>query len=485
VAQRCSARRADGSPCHNWSAGATGFCRWHQADMKEAQADQIERLARRLIAGWIVGQQCGGVATDLLDQLPEALQKEVSSSINHIRGAILRGDIPEDHPARPHLDLLLKRVFPKESHDNGAVGAAEPPAVPMKTFQEFRTALQAVGDGKDLYRWEPCSGELALLHVVDREPFQVKLCHGDWAAWWGYPETHKGLTEGLQVLEFSAVVLMVVCVGMASERDGYIHVTIDNLIRWIGWQPRSTAERAEMRSKVWRWLLIFDKMEVLGKRRGTYRDPHTRQVLNLNSRDALLKVVGRRDPEQQTLDNSQPPVEVSIVAGPWLQAFRGNRQVITDYGDVRRIAAIPSGKPSGAWAQAIGLAFMQRSRERSKNARETDEGIFIDRPHTRRDLLSLFRCAPYVEEVLGGNNPQRAKDIWNGAVAQLKEHGVIGYCEPLAPIPDVRRGWADAWLDQPLDIRAASLPALQATAEIARRAQSVRSRLRRKREKNG
>jgi hypothetical protein len=180
------------------------------------------------------------------------------------------------------------------------------------------------------------------------------------------------------------------------------------------------------------------------------------------------------------LDGSEPPLKVSLVAGEWLEQMRGNRQVLADFGDVRRIAAIPAGRPSGAWAQSIGLALQQRWREWANEARIVYAGE-ENRPtpqfrksFTRYGLLDLFRCEPYVEDVLAGHDPGRARKYWNDAIGLLKEQQVIGYYKEAGPLPGARKGWQDAWLHhQKLDIRPATLEDTQAIAELARRPKSA------------
>src|SRR5205807_5352857 len=104
-------------------------------------------------------------------------------------------------------------------------------------------------------------------------------------------------------------------------------------------------------------------LTVHGKRPGKYRDRLTNQWFDLTSADALIKLTGTRGPTQLAFDNSTPPVEVSWVAGPWLDRFRTDKRVLQFIGDIYKIAAIPAGRPSGAWAQSIGLALNQLWRE--------------------------------------------------------------------------------------------------------------------------
>ena len=65
-----------------------------------------------------------------------------------------------------------------------------------------------------------------------------------------------------------------------------------------------------MRRDVWRCLLLMDSMRVIGQRRGTYRDPDTREVVDTRTTDALIRVMSTEEEEgtQRAFDGSQPPL---------------------------------------------------------------------------------------------------------------------------------------------------------------------------------
>jgi hypothetical protein len=188
----------------------------------------------------------------------------------------------------------------------------------------------------------------------------------------------------------------------------------------------------------------------------------TNQWLDLTSADALIKLTGTRGQTQLTFDNSNPPIEVSWVAGPWLDRFRHDRRVLQFLGDIYKIASIPAGRPSGAWAQSIGLALNQFWRQQALRGKVSYCGndnrptIIFDYPFTRYGLLDMFRTQPWVGDILAGPNPNRAETYWKEAIRMLKHTaGMIGYCEPKNKQNQrtKRSGWQDNWLYEELDIR--------------------------------
>ncbi|MBV9327488.1 MAG: hypothetical protein JO352_27420 [Chloroflexi bacterium] len=357
-----------------------------------------------------------------------------------------------------------------------------PPILPQQTAPEVKAAAMGLADGPKLRRWEPIEGEIALRHAVRGSALETKLVSHPLLDWLGLPNTIDNLRAELRRAGLPAVLLLHVVIGTALDklvaRRLYVDVSIDDLIEAIGWDPRSRSERESQRRTVWRWISLFDAMKVIGRRPGKYRDPDTREVIDLTSDDALIRITGRRVPAQLALDDSVPPLEVTYVAGPWIEQWRGNHQVLTYFGDVRKLGDIPARRPSGAWAQAIGLALQQCWRERSADAdvaRVGDHNILTVRfkPFTRRELLDMFPPSPTVGDVLQSGNPKRAQEYWREAITQLKRARVVGFYKEVEELPDKRQGWADAWLTQPLDIRPAE-EGRQAIAQIAQRARRAR-----------
>jgi hypothetical protein len=144
--------------------------------------------------------------------------------------------------------------------------------------------------------------------------------------------------------------------------------------------------------------------------------------------------------------------------------------VLSDFSDVLQIARIPAGKTPGAWAQSIGLATQQRFRERTRKARVLTGGEGGGRtlrfpPFTQRDLLTLFPAQPSVAAILTGPKPHRAREYWRKAMQILIDLEIVDYDLRAERAPDMRSGWQDAWLDEPLEIRPAGA-GLEAALEI-------------------
>jgi hypothetical protein len=415
--------------------------------------------------------------------------------------ALERGD--------PQAKVYVEKLLEKYVDLYGEAGAANfqrafegvtrakrqrlPDRIPQQTSQEVRSLAVAISDGHTLTRWEEVLGEVALRHVIAEEPFQVKFTPGPaLMAWTGAELSEEVLREELGKCDLDAVLLFYETLGSAiAHLEGgeslYVTVSLDDLILALGWDKaarRNAEERNKLRLKLWHWVMVFDGMKVIGQRPGKYRDPDTRRLLDLTSEDALIRVMGQRVSEDvRTPDDRPMPLEITFAAGPWVERFKGNRQILTEFGNVRVLARIPSGKAAGAWARCIGMTLYQRWREGASRATVIENGTQIVRwkPFTRRGLLTgLFRAQPDVIEMLEGPNPMRAREYWDQAIQMLKLEGFIDKYSELESLPKSRKAWQEAWLDQPLEIMPGDEP-LEAAEEIMKSAQAFKSRGKKKR----
>lgn len=354
-----------------------------------------------------------------------------------------------------------------------------PVAVPQQTFVEARDVGIALADGRGLRNWTRLDGDLALRHQVTGSRLETKLVGASLVNLLDLPPTMQALEDTVQSLGLRAVLLLHVCLALALEQQE-VTVALDDLLLMIGWTPHSRSERDTQRAALWQWLCVLDSLLVIGRRPGRYTDRITRQVLDLTSEDALIRITGRRLPRCASDEPNRVPIELTFVAGPWLNRWRGNEQVLSYLGDVMKLAALPAGQPTGAWGQAIGLALQQRWRELAsradiKRVGEQKYATVRTQPFTRRELLSLFRPEPSLDQLLSSRNPRRACEYWSGAIKMLAEQGIIRSCREKASLDIRRQGWAQAWITQPLDIRPGTdgthaIVAIEARAQAARNA---------------
>lgn len=358
-----------------------------------------------------------------------------------------------------------------------------PVYLPQPTFHEIRNASIALADGPTGRNWEQVLGETALRHVIPGEPLQTKLVAGVSLQWWGTPFTYDELFQGLKEAGAPAALFLEIIVSYVIQ-EGTFTVKIDDLIKMIGWDMTARLnkeKRNQCRRQVWQWLLMCADLIIIGARPGTYRDPDTKEKEDLTSNDPFIMIAGKKMPKQMTFDGSETPREITIAPGEWIDRFRGKRHILPDFGNVLLLAGIPADKPSGAWAQAIGMTLNQKWREASaarvelSHAGEENKLTVRYPPFTRRELLETIPPRPEfdVRTILNGPNPKRAQEYWKKAISILKRRGQIGHCVERSRIPTTRTGWKEAWLDQKLDIRPKE-EGLQATAEIHKKAKEAR-----------
>lgn len=234
----------------------------------------------------------------------------------------------------------------------------------------------------------------------------------------------------------------------------YDWVTLDDVIQKIGWNPRSTAERQEMRRRVLDYLRFCARANLVGQRSTTYRDPDSKEAIPTRIEGPIWRFMKEEKPDQPSLfAEEEVPLRVQLaVSAEWTRLTTSPLLAqFLPMGEL--LGAIPPDKPSGAWARSIGLALAGLWR---RKPRETLDRTI--RP-TRRELLSAYtpKITP-PEEVLGGKNPRRALDYWSAALQLLADEGFVAKSgeatrtarEVGSALP--RYFWQDGWLDEPVDL---------------------------------
>ncbi len=409
-----------------------------------------------------------------------------------------------DEAARGYVEDLIARyreLYGQESEASfrqafdGVVRAQRgrlPEVIPQQTSQEVRSLAVAISDGHALARWEEVLGEVALRHVILGEPFQIKFSPGSALLSWSRNILNEEtLREELRSCDLDTVLLLYETLGIAvaqleNGESSYVTLSLDDLIASLGWDKaarRNAGERNRLRLRVWSWLLVFDSLRVIGQRPGRYRDPGTRQLLDLRSDDALIRIMGQRVSDEVTTPDGRPlPLEVTFAPGPWIERHRGNRQILTEFGNVRVLARIPSGKAAGSWARCIGMTLLQRWREGATRVTEVDiKGkdvlpLLKWSPFSRRGLLTgLFSAQPNVMEILDGKDPSHARQYWDQAIQLLCGEGFISHYKELEVVKGRRQGWKDKWLDAALEITPGEEP-LAAAREIVKSSQKSKAK---------
>lgn len=401
------------------------------------------------------------------------------------------------------LDLSMLDLFEPWEPSKPQAKVIMPVALAHPTFLEARRVCESLSDGRDGRNWAPIEGVIALLHNAPKSTHSIRF---DPSArllnWWGTSGAQiEGLRAELARLSLDDIILFrVVLSAVLHDEKARFSASLDDIITLIGRDTdarRSAQERKKWRAKVWRSIVLFESLAVVGTRGGTWKEPAAKgekrpkmDAQTLYTRDPLLLISGTRDTEQGTFDGSAPPKTVSLVPGDWLMEFHGNREVLSEFGDVLPIAQIPRGKPSGAWAACAGLSLSQLWREQAtratvgRNSRGKEDKVEVlkFRAFTRRELLAgTFRSDYDVNEIL--NDPKsghRARDYWKAAVKELKTRGIISHYAELESTRKPSADWRKAWLDQPLDIRPAG-EMLADALEIHKLAQVAKKRGTRKR----
>ncbi|RYG69586.1 hypothetical protein EON80_09560, partial [bacterium] len=242
--------------------------------------------------------------------------------------------------------------------------------------------------------------------------------------------------------------------GQASSDGAIGTIDFDDVISKIGWDPRSTVERREMHRRVHQFIRFGERAQVIGDRRGTYKDKHTGEVIDTVIRSSPWRILTSETPEQKSLFSvSEPPVRVEIAMSREWTKLLTSPQTAQYLPMGEMLGSIPGKKPSGAWARVVGLALASFWR---RLPREAIDGSI--KP-TRRELLTRYppSTGP-VEELLASKDPRLAIDYWCGALSILVTRNLLEKTgEAAISAKDMRKalprqGWTNIWLDEKVSL---------------------------------
>ena len=335
----------------------------------------------------------------------------------------------------------------------------KPTSYPIQTGQEADAIMRAASDGKAGENWRENEEYAACLFEVPGLAHSVRLRLTS-------DEQRAGLTlDALNELRQmqdsdSAFALLFISRLMVEKQptpespSSNIKVALDDIITAIGLDPRTTTQRTEMRRRVWAFIKFGERAEIVGQRSGTYRDKITDAEIETRIDSAPWRVMGEEKAAQGSLfPDGDIPLRVELGASDeWLRLLLNpSTAQFLPYGEV--LGAIPSAKPSGAWARIIGLALANLWRRKPREALGSELKLL------RRDLLTHYTPRTgLVEEVLKGRNPIRALEYWFCALEILVETGFIENSGEVVNQSQIRetmsrKGWQEEWLNGHADIR--------------------------------
>lgn len=322
----------------------------------------------------------------------------------------------------------------------------------VHTSQESAVLLMSMCDGKSGRNWQ--SDVQAGTHTYQRQglPHRIQLKLED-------TERGSDPAQGLAALEammhttdadgtFAVLYvsrLLAPPDPLPRNALAYDWIELDDVIAKIGWNPRTTVQRQEMRRRVLDYLRFCARANVLGSRAGVYRDPTSGEEISTNIEGPIWRFMKEEHPVQTSLfAEEEVPLRVQIaVSSEWTKLTTASSLAqFLPSGEL--LGSIAPDKPSGAWARVIGLALLSLWRRRP---RETLDGTLQP---TRRELLTVYppKVAP-LEEILESNNPRRALGYWHSALEILVEKGVLDSSGEAAiqnsRIVLPRQGWIEPW----------------------------------------
>lgn len=346
---------------------------------------------------------------------------------------------------------------------------------PVQTGMEANAMLAAVSDGKTGRHWETLLYNDSRVHKVPGAAHYVRLVLSDGEREIGISvDALAGVTDKCDADDDFILLyvsrLLTPSQPLAQGTAALAVVELDDVIKAVGWYPQNTAQRAEMRRRIWRFMRFVSRAHIIGERTYSQKDKMTGEDLDtyIDSPPWLLGAEKREGTPQPSLfEEDEPPLSVEIVATQmWsrLTAMPDTAQFLP-LGEV--LGAIPGAKAAGAWARVMGMALANFWR------RKPSEAISGNLKPTRRDLLERYTPSIAVAaDVLASPNPRRAVEYWAGALRILVECGFVADEGEAALSFEAQRDalsgykWQETWLDGVADLKpgAAIIEAIQGRA---------------------
>lgn len=350
------------------------------------------------------------------------------------------------------------------------------PEFPILTNQEMEALNRAAADGKHGRNYENSEYLVSRVHQVPGASHRVQVRANQGESGFEAVEqltAQQDADSALALLYIVHLLAPPTNEGKTALLEG--EIVIDDVISKIGWTPRNTAHREELRAQIYNVLRFGERAIVVGTRSAAYKDKMTGKVRDTQIEASLWRILETESPKDVGVlslpfSQRETPIKVHIAISPSWAALLTSPQMAQylPLGEV--LGAIPGAKPSGAWARVIGLSLA--SFWRRLPAAALDGSI---KP-SRRELLERYTPKTGdVGEILYSTNPQRAIEYWCGALAILVESGFLEASgETLVTFDTMRenmnrKGWAEEWLDAEVEVR----PGARMAPSVTKRVQAL------------
>jgi hypothetical protein len=421
--------------------------------------------------------ELGASATESVNEYYKIYSPSVSKYIQRAFDPAITDEMTKWLSLRDALrDEVQRRRREKQTGQEKRENSKLPSIVRQHTFQEVRNLGQAITDGATLQNWKEIPGEVALGHTIEGQPIETKLTAGKDIDWFGAPVTYDSLREELRKLTPEGVLLFQFALESVLLHQ-HATLSLDDLIREIGWTPKNREARNQMRRQIYYWLCVFTNLTSHGTRPGIYKNPITKEKGKIVTSSSYFAIT-----DKERLEDSDIPLRITITASKWIADHKNDNAVLQHFGNLRKLAGLPTGQPRGEYALCIGLAAFQKWREdatrcETKRIGEQNVETVIYKPLARFDLLNMFRPGKFpIMDILKSDRPKRAQVYWNEAVTELKKRGVIGYYKAPDDKTLPRQGWQDNWLyGKNIEMRPSG-DERQAAVELSKSASSKRKR---------
>ena len=331
------------------------------------------------------------------------------------------------------------------------------PAYSIQTSQEIDILFRAVSAGKSEQDWHSDANALTRTyrppkasHVVRVSALEDEIADGISES--AIMEALERLTHEQDsdcVFALLYVSRLLAPLAPLPERTAPVDwIDLDDVIAKIGWSPRSTKEREEMRRKVWEYLRFGARAGVYGQRTGpAIIDKETGKPIDTTIDGPLWAFHDRI--RSGLFDSINPPHRVEISMTRAWTALITSPQTAQYLPLGELLGSIPGEQPSGAWARCIGLALANLWR------RQPQAVLDGTLQPTRRELLTRYtpKKAPPLQ-ILDSTNPGFARKYWKDALQILVQNEFLADAGDAAQAVHVggktlpRQNWKDVWLDE-------------------------------------